>query len=541
MTPNDNIAATVDNVLAGENERLRALRLLLDNQSEKEGHLLTCRAEMGGTSSYITSVTLDWVANRINFAGDLPLFKGKVDPATKRVPVNEETVGHIQQRPPDWRRQIAMTIYLAMREHRKFPPLLVVAYQPWVYEGGEEWSASKAMRDSINLTPLDNKGFCYDLDSAKTHFYALDGQHRLMAILGLRDLVKNKCIYAKKRDGSNKGNPYSMDAVMEELERIGGERHETEVAFQKILDERIGVEIIPAVAQGDTFQSALFRLRSVFVDVNETAKRVTKNEAHQLSEIVGFRIVARNVMVNNKLLKGKTDLENMQLSESSEMYTTLDAVVNVAENYLKQLPEFARWDRPLFDKKEFGFIRPGDEEMREAVTKLSSYFDALSQIPSHERLINGKPASKIRKKLPSDDDQASECEDNILFRPIAQMALAEALGCLAKEKELDISKAVASIARQEEQGQMRLTDRTTLWFGVLCETVGGKMRRQSQYQTLATDLFIYLLGGGYTDEEKQEELREKLWKARRINDERAYNLDGDEVSLNEFRLPAPWR
>ena len=544
MTQNDAIEEATESVLEGKKKHLRALRLLLDSQSEEEGHLLTCRAEMGGTSSYITSVPLEWVANRINFAGDLPLFKGKVDPSTKRVPVDEETVRYIQQRPPDWRRQIVMTVYLAMREHRKFPPLLVAAYQPWVYQEGDEWSAGKAMRDSINVVPLDNKGFYYDLDSANTHFYALDGQHRLMAILGLRDLVKNKCIYAKKVDGTNQGNPITMDEVIDELERIGGEKHEAEVAFQNILNGRIGIEIIPAVTQKDTFQSALFRLRNMFVDVNENAKKVTTNEANQLDEIIGFRIVARNTMVSNNLLREKTDLNSMQLAEASEMYTTLDTVAKIAKLYLGQLPDFASWERPLFGKKGFGFIRPSDDEIREATVELSDYFNALSKLPSHERFINGVPAGKIRRAPKSDDDQTADYEDNILFRPVAQAALAKALGCLVKEEKIDVPKAVSIIARQEKQGQLKLTDPKTLWFGVLCDPHELKMRRHTKYQHLATGLFIYLLGGGYDTEERQEELRADLWEARGGNEKRgedAYNFDGKKVSQNDFRLPAPWR
>ena len=545
MTQNDAIEQATENVLEGEKKRLRALRLLLDNQSEKEGHLLTCRAEMGGTASYITSVPLEWVANRIDFAGDLPLFKGKVDPSTKRVPVDEETVRYIQQRPPDWRRQIVMTVYLAMREHRKFPPLLVAAYQPWVYEEGDEWNAGKATRDSINVVPLDNKGFYYDLDSANTHFYALDGQHRLMAILGLRDLVKNKCIYAKKEDGSNLGNPISMDEVVDELARIGVAKHDAEVAFQNILNERIGIEIIPAVTQKDTFQSALFRLRNVFVDVNENAKKVTANELNQLDEIVGFRIVARNTMVSNNLLRDKTDLNSMQLAETSEMYTTLDTVAKVARLYLGQLADFASWERPLFGtKKEFGFVRPSDDEIHEATVELSNYFNELSKLPSHEMLINGVPAGKIRRAPKLEDDQTADYEDNILFRPVAQAALANALGKLVNEEKIDVAKAVSIIARQEKQGQLKLTDPKTPWFGVLCDPHELKMRSNTKHQNMATNLFIYLLGRGYDTEASQEELRVALWEARGGNEERgedAYNFDGKKVAQNDFRLPAPWR
>ena len=84
-----------------------------------------------------------------------------------------------------------MTAYLATRRHPKFPPLLLVAYQHWVYDdGSDKWAPDgKAMHDSLTLTGLEPSGTYWDLDDSDTFFYALDGQHRLMAIQGLNELV----------------------------------------------------------------------------------------------------------------------------------------------------------------------------------------------------------------------------------------------------------------------------------------------------------------------------------------------------------------
>ena len=53
---------------------------------------------------------------------------------------------------------------------------------------------------------------------------------------------------------------------------------------------------------------------------------------------------------------------------------------------------------------------------------MDEYFNHLATLPSHVAFIQGKPASDLRKK---------EGEDNILFRPVVQIALAEAIGKLA--------------------------------------------------------------------------------------------------------------
>lgn len=528
-------------VIKNDQNQRHALRVLLDAQSEKDGHLLACRSRMGNTTSYITSVPLEWVANKIGFAGDLPIFTGKVDPVSRKIPIDEVTIGYIQQRPPNWSRQISMTMYLAMREYHKFPPLLVVAYQPWVYETDEQWSAGIAIKDSINADPLDHKGFFFDLDCADTQYYALDGQHRLMAILGLRDLLKNKRLSAKNKDGSEKRRCITLEDVSKEFERMGKEKHASLAAFQNIFSERIGVEIIPAVTRGETYRDALFRLRNVFVDVNENAQKIQKGEAHQLDEEEGFRIVARSVTVTNNLLKNKTDIEKNQLPDTSDKYTTLDAVVKIATRYLGQLEDFSGWRNPLFGVSDFGYIRPDDEELRNATTELNRYFDALSTLPSHKRLIDGMPAGKIRRAPEKDDDKSREYEDNVLFRPIAQMALADALGSLVAQKEMSLEDIIKTISRQEEKGQLKLSDRKAPWFGVLCDPYGeGKMRRPKKFQDLASRLFVYLLGGGYDTKEEQEGLREDLWESRCVENE-AYDFNGEKVTLEKFHLPAPWR
>ena len=55
---------------------------------------------------------------------------------------------------------------------------------------------------------------------------------------------------------------------------------------------------------------------------------------------------------------------------------------------------------------------------------MAEYFDHIATIPSHVAFIQGKQASELRKSKGG--------EDNILFRPMVQIALAEAIGELAE-------------------------------------------------------------------------------------------------------------
>lgn len=253
-------------------EKRRALHVLLGEFHAKANHHLAIQIHMGDVASYITSVPLRWIADRVGFAADLPIFRESAE-GSKRIAVDPDTIEAIQQRQPDWKRQQGMTEYLATRQHHKFPPLLLVAYQHWVYEiDNDKWGPDgKAMDDSLSIIGLEPNGAYWDLDDSDTRFYALDGQHRLMAILGLRDIVTTGSLHAldENRKPQNKP-PLSRDEL---VKRGGGDRHAIHEGLRRLMDERIGIEIMPAVVSGETFAHALRRLRQLFVDVNRRPRR----------------------------------------------------------------------------------------------------------------------------------------------------------------------------------------------------------------------------------------------------------------------------
>lgn len=275
-------AQIIDSILQREEQDKQALALLLGQQREKAGHLLTLQGTMGEISSFVTSVDLGWVAERVRFATDLPIFKEKFDLEGKRIQIDQSTIATIQQRQLDWKRQLEMTAYLAIRKHHKFPPLLVIGYQDWVYdEKAEEWDVdNRAMQDSLTVTPMESKGSYCDLDFTGTKFYALDGQHRLMAIIGLRDLLTKGVLYKSKTGGEPTSSSITRDEIIELIHKETKEDIGTiQNRLEGLMDERIGIEIMPAVSRGETYKEALLRLRQTFVDVNE--KKLMTSEISQ--------------------------------------------------------------------------------------------------------------------------------------------------------------------------------------------------------------------------------------------------------------------
>lgn len=263
-------AQIIDSILKREEQDRQALSLLLGQQREKAGHLLTLQVPMGEIFSFVTSVDLRWVAAKVHFAADLPIFKGKSDAVGKGIKIDGSTIAVIQQRKPDWERQLEMTAYLAIRKHHKFPPLLLVGYQNWVYDKeAEEWDVdNRAMRDSLTVTPMESKGSYCDLDFTGTKFYALDGQHRLMAIMGLHELLTKGALYERKSGGEPKRSSITCEEIIEQIQKETNEDKGTiHSRLQGLMDERIGIEIMPAVSHGETYREALRRLRQTFVDV----------------------------------------------------------------------------------------------------------------------------------------------------------------------------------------------------------------------------------------------------------------------------------
>ncbi len=156
----DSIRKTVDDVLEKERKYREALRLLLDWQRDREDHKIALPAKMGTSKSYLISVSLGWIAANVYFARDLPIFKKHVHADSNTININDMTATYLQQRAPDYSRQLPMAMYLATREHHKFPPLLLVAYQDWVYdEGRDNWGPDgRAMMGSLNVERLDTRG-----------------------------------------------------------------------------------------------------------------------------------------------------------------------------------------------------------------------------------------------------------------------------------------------------------------------------------------------------------------------------------------------
>ena len=126
---------------------------------------------------------------------------------------------------------------------------------------------------------------------------------------------------------------------------------------------------------------------------------------------------------------------------------------------LSSIPRFSKWEQPAFGDKMFGTMRPGEQELIAGQEELKKYFDAMMSIPSHKRFVEGTHARGLRGR---------DGEDNILFRPVAQVALSQAVAQLRHDRNVALRDIIGQLTQQEVQGQLQLRRRDAPWFGVLC-------------------------------------------------------------------------
>lgn len=528
-----NIYSDLQEIEKQERMKRRALRRLLDEQRQRKNHAVGINSMMGSSRSFVTSVDLSWAAENISFASELPIFNEYRDDHGFVKP-DKRTQHLIQQRKLDWRRQVPMTLYLASRENHKFPPLLVVVTRPWVDQSGaDEWGPQdRALEDSLLYTPIDSNAEYVDLSfesGTGSILYAIDGQHRLMALRGLKDLVRDGHLHKKSAIGEEqkKGRLEIDHIIAMSRHRIGRSD------IQKLLDERIGIELIPAVMAGETRDEALRRLRTLFVHVNRNATPLPKGELALLDEDDGFAVVARMTMGEHPLLMNRVKIEGgHHLSENARHLTTLETLKSISLAYLGH--KFSGWKPHKFTPKMP--VRPEWDELWDGKRDLNKFFDALAQLPSFDAIRQGSKASEFRRT--SDNDGAA----HLLFRPMAQVALAAALGDLLSDGAPSPTPYWSKVQEADEDGRFRIDDPSLPWYGTAWDPVAKKMRRRIYDQKLVKRLFLHLLDGGTSDEEVREGLRTDFATARIVtaDADEAIDFAGNVVGIEQIKLPHPW-
>lgn len=535
----DSIEKQLAQIEAVERKKRDMLKSLISEAMSKRGSFLAIRSEMGeilldGKSRKIPYFSarhsLDWVGQHINMGSEMPFMQSQIDDSG-RLTITASNAEEIRQRAPDYTRQVELSAYLAHDKRRKFGTILAVISPPWIDDpDSDNWDEErKAKTDAIEFDCLDENGHLCLFNSDNVRTYALDGQHRVMGIRGLQDLAYKGQLEVRKREGTPTGTIYKKETFMEEFEIEVGE-------LEKILDESLCVEYIPAVMKGETRQEATRRVRSVFVAINKYARKPDKGESILLDEADGYAIISRRAGVTHPLFKSeeggdRINWKNTSLPKRTKWYTTLQHLREMAFEFLSQDGDRAvRWS-PKF--KNQVPVRPSEEDLEQALEDFTTLLDTLEQLPVFVGLESGDELNEIRM-FPHEIENG---QGHLLLRPIGQTITAKAVAQLMSEGwALETLAEKLKILDQNSEFCSHIPE--SIFFGVTYDPKGQKMITRTGNQSLAVDCLVYKIKGAESKERK--ELLKNIVEARRIDEDKWINFDGDtKVIDGSEQLPAP--
>jgi hypothetical protein len=512
--------AIANEVLAAESKSFDAIRVLLDTKLGLPGQIPVFRSKMGDTESYIASVSFSWMKTNVGFAHSLPLFDTKVDSETKKISIDHETIDLLMQRKLDWSRQAPMAQYLLARQNHKFPPILAALSDSWVDDpDADQWSNGIALSNTGKFVPLDSAGkfgLLYIAPSAQ--LFALDGQHRLLAIEGALELAEQGTLPIYDKDRKKQNGILTREELMDQYSSL------TLTDLQGLRNESIGIEILPAVTVGETRDEARRRIRTVFVHVNRLAAPLGKSQMSALDEDNGFRILARAIATEHTLFKTiqgagdekleRVDFEKSNLTPKSEELTTLETIANCARAYL-QTPVYTQWEPQL---KGLVPLRPDEGELEAGLAELTDYFNLFMELPSILRVRQGISTQFLREfNVPGG-------QHNLLMRPEGQIVLAYAVGHAHYEKAMPLESVFSKLSTFDSSGGFdKIDSKSSFWWGILT-TTEAQPRMRNAGRATAMNLMQYLLGA--YDQAGLDSLTEKVSNARRNSEGQVVGFDG---------------
>ena len=295
-------------------------------------YILVSKNIMGDNMSFTGSMTLDNFGKTVKFAHQMQLFSHMVETNDRGKQILKRDAGMLNdltQREVNYKREESLVKYL-LDDSRKFPPILAVVTADWVDPKGSDspeydkkyWDDSRnpvAKFDSCEFIPLtEDLGL---LNISKDYFiYALDGQHRLLGVKGLQALAdKGSITFGKKT---------------QDLAQITGIDDYPVSNINRILNEKISIEFVVGVKKDETRSEAKERVRTLFVDINDKAQKLSKAAGAALKD-TGYNKVAKKVLeMDNFLAKDinkegspepikVTNLQATNPTDSSPEFTTL--------------------------------------------------------------------------------------------------------------------------------------------------------------------------------------------------------------------------
>jgi hypothetical protein len=510
-------------------DRREMLAALLGQTIARKGQFAAFASTMGRTAqrngdhgvpvpSYTVLHSLEWISHQIRLGSEMPFMENKIDPESGRVVVDYSNADEIKQRAPDWTRQAALAAYLAQPQ-RKFGPIMAVISPDWVEDPKHpNWDENgRARCSAIEFSPLEPSGTVGMLTLKDLRVYALDGQHRVLGMRGLRELRDHGFLQMRARDGSPRATQMSRDEFFESF----GLSIEM---LQSIFNDTMPVEYTPAVVAGETHAEATRRIRRTFIAINSYAKKTDKGENILLDETDGFAIVARRIAVNHPLFEGGGTNQRVNWKTTSipsgriPFITTLSAIQEMARVYLTATRSdvVGTWKATMTGVVP---VRPSDEELDAACEALAEFFDHVWKLPLFQRLkdIGAKDELAFLEKwreFPRFTRTGAVVEGtgsfrgHLLLRPLGQIILANAVAELAYPEErggigLSLKMIFKRLSALDEDDGFEAHRPRNVWWGVTYTPTTNRILNRGK--SWGHKLLVHMVAG-ITDEEARREL-----------------------------------
>ncbi len=552
-----NEIASLEEISKFEKQQKRLLVQALDSKRVIKDHYFAQKVNMGDAvakskdqslPSYVSVQPLSFVAEKILMGSQMPFMREKLmqDRKSKeygKFVVDVESIETLMQRAPDWRRQMELTAYL-LRDNHKFTSILAVAEPSWINdpESSNFGEDGRALKDAIGFEALTSDGSFGILNLENLSIFALDGQHRVMAILGIRELLNTGQLTYKDKAGISIKDSFEKREYL--IEKLGTRSS----ALTKILDETISIEFIPAILQGETREQARIRLRNYFVDINKNAKKIQKGDEASLDETDGYKIVGRNVGFKHPIFVSENvnriNRTDQSISKASNYITTGFALSVISENYLKKVDKDreSKW-KSLFKNIT---IRPSEDELEKAKQELTDFFDSMGTLSVFKRIERGESIPKLREFPEKDKNKknyakSQDNEGHLLLRPIGQQILADAVGSLVA-KGSSLKAIFDKLEKIDNAGHFNPHNKSSIFYGITVDIEGKRMITTNQLE--AANYLVYLLEGE-TNPKEQEKYLNQIIERRSdpTNPEKWIDFNGNPSSKKDRKkvyLPKPF-
>jgi DNA sulfur modification protein DndB len=327
--------------------------------------------------------------------------------------------------------RVAPMVKYLLNQPERFYGALIVA----VYGGNPTFKAVNMAEHPL----FDAADFPFGLivfDGSQRYF-ALDGQHRLASV---------------------------KEAI--ELDSSLG-KEEATVIFVPHINSDAGIK----------------RTRRLFTTINRYAKPTTQAQNIAMDEDDTFAILTRRLIREHSLFDktGRVKLKGPSIpARATDTFTTLSILYQISEMILTTP------DREIRFKKNFKQFRPEDAELDPWFDELQGYWNAIIDTFDEIRRVqeSDEPTQQFRHTAADDNPD----KGHLLFRPVGQLALAEALR-LAMNDGQTLESALSYCQNIDWAIGM------APWSGVIWHKGQQVMIATKEARKLCARLIHYLIGG----------------------------------------------